>query len=144
MPIVQDILALKGSHVHRIAPETSVLQAIHQMNRHKVGAMLVMQASEVVGIFTERDVLRRVIGETRSPADVTVAEVMTTEVICCTPTTDLDEISAIMQEKRIRHVPCFDDGRLCGMISIGDINAYHVSQHVETINQLSDYICGRA
>jgi CBS domain-containing protein len=145
MPFVQDVLREKGTEVQTVAPEASVLQAIGQMNQQKIGALVVTQADRIVGIFTERDVLRRVVCDPRRPQDITVAEVMTSEVVCCPPTADLDDISAIIKNRRIRHVPiCGDDGRLIGLISIGDVNAYHVSNQEATILGLNEYIYGRA
>lgn len=144
MPTVQDVLAVKGSMVHSIDPTATVLEATQKMNQHKLGALLVMAEGHVAGIFTERDVLRRVVAEQRDPSTSTVGEVMTTEVICCQPEDDLDEISAVMQQKRVRHVPvCGANGRIMGMISIGDVNAYHASNQEAHINFLSDYIYGR-
>lgn len=144
MPTVRDILAAKGSQVFSIGPEASVLQATRQMNQHKVGALVVMHQQQVVGIFTERDVLRRVVAEQRSPSDVNVADVMTSEVICCEPDRDLDDASTIMQQRRIRHLPvCDEDGGLIGLISIGDLNACHASHQQQTIHFLNDYIYGR-
>lgn len=145
MPTVADILQQKGSTVHSTEPDASVLEAIHKMNQHKLGALVVMSQSRVVGMFTERDVLRRVVGEQRDPSQTKVGEVMTSEVICCPPETDLDEVSTIMVQRRVRHVPvCDDDGKLHGMISIGDVNAFHVSHQEATISYLSEYIYGRA
>jgi CBS domain-containing protein len=145
MPTVADVLLAKGHTVHSIEPGATVLEATNKMNQHKLGALVVMSGGRVVGMFTERDVLRRVIGEMRSPAETKVAEVMTAEVICCSPEADLDEISTIMQQKRIRHVPiCDSDGQLRGMVSIGDVNAYHVTNQEATITFLNDYIYGRA
>jgi CBS domain-containing protein len=96
-------------------------------------------------MFTERDVLRRVVGEMRNPAETKIGEVMTNEVVCCGAEADLDEVSAIMQARRIRHVPvCDRDGKLLGMISIGDVNAYHVTNQEATITFLNEYIYGRA
>jgi CBS domain-containing protein len=127
MPTVADILSRKGSTVHTISPTVTVLEATNKMNQHKLGALVVMSDTAVVGMFTERDVLRRVVGEQRDPARTTVAEVMTSEVICCPPEADMDEVSQIMQQRRVRHVPvCDDNGKLHGLISIGDVNAYHV------------------
>ena len=144
MPTVSDVLAAKGGQVNSVSPATRVLDAINKMNQHKIGAVLAVQDGQVAGIFTERDVLRRVIGEQRSPADCTVSEVMTEDVICVRPETDLDEVAAIMQQKKIRHVPvCNDDGRLHGMISIGDLNAFHASSQEAQIHFLSEYIYGR-
>ena len=145
MPSVRDVLAAKGSDVVSVSPATRVLDAIDKMNRHKIGAVLVMHDGQVAGIFTERDVLRRVIGEQRQPANCTVGEVMTEDVICVAPETDLDEVSAIMQQKKIRHVPVCDEQtrKLHGMVSIGDVNAYHASEQEQQIHFLSDYIYGR-
>lgn len=144
MPTVQDILAVKGCMVHTIDPSATVLAAIHYMNHHKLGALIVMQDGQVGGIFTERDVLRRVIGEQRDPSTTRVGEVMTTEVICVSPDTDLDDVSSIMQQKHVRHLPvCAEAGRVRGMISIGDVNAYHSSDQQAHIHFLNDYIYGR-
>lgn len=144
MPTVSDVLAAKGDQVHSVTPTTRVLDAINKMNQHKIGAVLAVQDGQVAGIFTERDVLRRVVGEQRNPADCHVSEVMTEDVICVRPQTDLDDVAAIMQQKKIRHVPvCDENGRLHGMISIGDLNAFHASSQQAQIHFLSEYIYGR-
>ena len=144
MPTVRDVLAIKGNQVHSVSPAARVLDAIREMNQHKIGAVLVMHEGQVAGIFTERDVLRRVVGEERHPAHVTVGEVMTEDLVCVGPDADLDEVSAIMKNRKIRHLPvCDDDGRLHGMVSIGDINAYHASNQEAQIHFLSEYIYGR-
>ena len=145
MPTVLDVILSKGDTVHSIGPNESVIDAVHKMNQFKIGCLMVMQGDQVVGIFTERDVLRRVIGEGRNVQDVTVGEVMTTEVVCCGPNVDLDDVSAIMKTRRVRHVPvCGDDGRLHGVVSIGDVNAFHSSNQEQTIHFLNEYIYGRA
>ena len=92
MPSVADILAVKGPQVHSTTPGTTVLMATQKMNQYKLGALIVMQGNEVAGIFTERDVLRRVVAEQRDPSTTTVAEVMTTTVTTVKPDTDLDEV----------------------------------------------------
>ena len=144
MPTVQDVLSVKGEKVHSVSPTTTVLAAIQKMNEHKIGALLVMHDRSVVGIFTERDVLRRVIGEQKQPADCTVGQVMTEDVICVSPETDLDEVSTIMKNRKVRHIPvCGDDGKLHGMVSIGDLNAYHASNQEAQIHFLNEYIYGR-
>ena len=144
MPTVQDVLAVKGSTVHTIEPSATVLAATQKMNAHKLGALMVMADGQVAGIFTERDVLRRVVAEQRDPSTCTVGEVMTTDVICCHPDDDLDEISSVMQQKRVRHVPvCDSNGKMMGMISIGDVNAFHATHQEAHINFLSEYIYGR-
>lgn len=145
MPQVSDILRVKGSQVHSIAADTTVLEATQKMNQDKIGALVVTVKEEIVGIFTERDVLRRVVAEQRDPRSTLVGEVMTAEVICCPPETDVDEVSSIMRDRRIRHVPvCDAEGQLLGMVSIGDINACNASNQESTIHFLSEYIYGRA
>lgn len=146
MSTVQDILNSKGSFVHAIEPTATVLEAIHKMNQHKLGALVVKVGDgHIVGIFTERDVLRRVIGQGREPSTTLVEEVMTSDVICCRPDTPVEDASAIMKNKRIRHLPvCDEDGTVRGLISIGDLNAYHASTQEAQIIFLNDYIYGRA
>jgi len=118
MPTVRDILAEKGSQVHRIAATASVLEATRAMNDHQVGALVVMDGAQIAGIFTERDVLRRVVAEERAPSAVRVGDVMTRNVVCCRPETDIDEASRIMRDRRVRHLPVADDrGQILGMIS---------------------------
>jgi CBS domain-containing protein len=145
MPTVQDILLTKGNSVQAVEPSASAMDAIRKMNQQKIGALLVMDKGHVEGIFTERDVLRRVVGQDRSPSEMLVSEVMTKDVICIAPETDLDDVSSIMKEKKVRHLPvCDAQGQLHGMISIGDVNAYHASHQQQTIHFLNEYIYGRA
>ena len=145
MPSVLDVLTVKGTYVHTTTPDTTVLAATQLMNQRKLGALIVMNGDDVAGIFTERDVLRRVVAEERDPSSCKVSEVMTHDVICCSPDTDLDEVSSIMKERRVRHVPvCDDQGRVRGMISIGDVNAYHATHQEAHIHFLNEYIYGRA
>jgi CBS domain-containing protein len=144
MATARDILASKGSFIHTISAGATGLQATQYMNEHKIGALVVMDEGRVVGMFTERDVLRRIVAPERSPRQTAVADVMTQDVICCEPDTDLEEASAIMTSRRIRHLPvCDTDGKLIGLVSIGDLNAFHSSTQEQTIHFLSDYIYGR-
>jgi CBS domain-containing protein len=145
MPTVQDVLLTKGSTVYSTDPQASVLEAVQSMNQHKLGALVVMDGEQVVGIFTERDVLRRVVGEGRNPRSTSVGLVMTNEVICVPPDTDIEEVSTIMQQRRVRHLPvCDDSGQLHGMISIGDVNAFYASHQEARLSFLNDYIFGRS
>ncbi len=145
MPSVRDVLSSKGAKVHSTSPDTTVLEAVSRMNNHKIGALVVMDGEDVVGMFTERDVLRRVVGQERSPSATKVGEVMTSEVVCCKPDSDLDDVAAIMKNRRVRHVPvCGNDGQLIGLVSMGDVNAYNASNQQTTIHFLNEYIYGRA
>lgn len=143
MPIVEDILMNKGRQVQSIEPSATVLDAIVKMNQHKIGALLAMEGGQVAGIFTERDVLH-VVGSRRPVEDTTVGEVMTKNVICVEPSTDLEECAQIMKQKKIRHLPvCGEDGEVHGMVSIGDVNASHASNQEAQIHFLNEYIYGR-
>jgi CBS domain-containing protein len=145
MATVQHILASKDCRVHFVSPSTTVLEATRLMNHHKIGAVMVMDADRIIGIFTERDVLRRVVAEAVNPAELPVERVMTQELICGQLSTELEEASRIMRDRRIRHLPiCDNDGRLLGMVSIGDLNAYYANINEARLSQLNDYVFGRA
>jgi CBS domain-containing protein len=144
MAAVKDILARKGTRIWSIGEKATVLEAAQVMNEHKIGALIVMEGDHIAGMFTERDVLRRVVGEERIPASTSVAEVMTAEVACCTPQTSIDEARTAMMERRIRHLPVVNaEGRLLGLISIGDLNAFEAASREETIFWMHEYLHGR-
>jgi len=141
---VRDILQRKGTTVLTIGPSASVLDAALQMNEHRIGALVVLLDAEIIGMFTERDVLRRVVGEHRDPATTLVQDVMSTEVVCCTRETGIEEARAAMKNRRIRHLPVVDDdNKLGGLISIGDLNAYDATSQEQTIYLLQEYLYGR-
>jgi CBS domain-containing protein len=145
MSTVRDILVTKGLHVQSIGPGATVLHGAMLMNEHKIGSLVVMDAGRVIGMFTERDILERVVVPRRDAGETTVADVMTTEVICCRPHTSLDEARGVMKNRRIRHMPVLDDAdELCGLISIGDLNAHAMHEHESTIYVMEQYIYGRA
>jgi CBS domain-containing protein len=145
MPTAREILSDKRSELLlTIAPDATALEAIRKMNHHRVGALIVMDAGRIAGIFTERDVLQRVVGVERNPSEIQVGDVMTRNVVCAPPDTDIEELSEIMRAKRIRHVPiCDEDGDPMGLVSIGDVNAKHANHQQATIHYLSEYIYGR-
>lgn len=144
MSRVCDLLATKGSHVMTVGPEATVLDAATLMNDHGIGSLVVLDAGRVIGMFTERDVMRRVVTERRDPAATRVGDVMTTEVVGCTPETTADEAASAMKNRRIRHLPvCGPDGTIVGIISIGDLNARVVSEQEQTIHLMQEYLYGR-
>jgi CBS domain-containing protein len=144
MARVGDLLQRKGPQVYTIGPEASVLQAALVMNEHRVGALVVLEAGCVIGIFSERDLLQRVVAQRRDPAQTRVTEVMTTEVVCCSPQTSTDEARGAMRDRRIRHLPVADEGgQLLGLISIGDLNAELQAEQEQTLFYLREYIGGR-
>ena len=145
MTTLSEILRDKqGQPLHGIGQEASVLEAVQMMNERSIGALIVRHAGNMVGIFTERDVLRRVVGKQLDPANVRVADVMTSRVICCTPATPIEEARELMKTRRVRHLPILDaEGEVVGLISIGDLNA-HLSTHQEVeIHYLHEYLHGR-
>ncbi len=143
MASIREILQTKGSQVWSIGTSATALQAALLMNEHKIGALVVIDQGRVAGMFTERDVLR-LVAERREPGQTSVGEMMTTEVVCCSPATSVDEAKSAMKNRRVRHLPVVgDDEQLLGVISIGDLNAYETADHQQTIFMMSEYLYGR-
>jgi CBS domain-containing protein len=140
MITVRDVLAGRTAPVVQVGGQQSVLEAARLMKTNRIGCVVVTQADTVVGIFTERDVLMRVVAEGLDPADVSVAYVMSSPVACCTLDTTLDECTANITAKRHRHLPVVENGRLVGMISSGDLLARQVREHETTIMYLKEYM----
>lgn len=127
-----------------VAPNTTVLDAIRTMNDRRIGAVVVGRGGRMEGIFTERDVLRRVVAEQRDVSSLPVSAVMTKDVICCDPETSVEEASRTMRDQRIRHLPiCDGEGHVVGLVSIGDVNAFHANVQDATIQLLNDYVTAR-
>ena len=145
MATVSDILAEK-SHRTVLSAERSetVLAATQRMNEHSIGALIVTDGGRLCGIFTERDVLRRVVVEQRPPAETLVGDVMTSHVACCSLDTSIDEVRTIMMTHRIRHLPVVNnEGGLLGLVSIGDLNAHLANDREVTLHFLNEYLHGR-
>lgn len=140
MPTAERMLERKGGELFWLTPSATVLEAAQLMNRRHIGSILVLEGSELRGIFTERDVMRRVVAEQRDARTTRIGEVMTKDVIVASPRTSLDELRLVMREKRVRHVPVVDRNRVIGMISIGDLNEAEREVQVETIQYLSAYM----
>jgi CBS domain-containing protein len=144
MVTVKELLAKKGSQVVTIGKDASVLDAALVMNEHRVGSLVVLEGGRIAGMFTERDVLRRVVAERRDPVTTPVSAVMTAEILCCTVETSIEEARGTMKNRRIRHLPVVDgDQKLLGLISIGDLNAHQATDQEQTIHLLHEYIYGR-
>lgn len=144
MRFVNELLHSKQSSLYTIDACDTVLEATQLMNERSIGAIIVTNANRLIGIFTERDVLRRVVAAERSPALTRVAEVMTAEVLLCSADTTVEEAREIMMSRRIRHLPIVDDeGTPIGMVSIGDLNAHQVREQQMEIGHLHEYLYGR-
>lgn len=139
---LRDILRTKGSEVIQIGPDRSVLDAVRSFSEHRIGALVVTVDSEIVGVVSERDVMNLMAERPDGLETVAVSEIMTTDVIVAVPTDDLDYVMNIMTNNRIRHLPIVEDGRLGGIVSIGDV-VNEVRRSVESENRhLKDYIQG--
>jgi CBS domain-containing protein len=136
------ILDRKGRNVFSVASKVTVSEAVAEMNRHRVGSVLILDEGRLVGIFTERDVLRRVVGAGVDPTRTLVADVMTQGPITIGPDTSIEETMRIFTEKRCRHLPVLEEGRLVGTISIGDITRWMADAHRAEAEHLKNYITG--
>jgi IMP dehydrogenase len=136
------VLDHKGAQVFTIGVRDTALAAATLMNERGIGGLVVLDEDRVTGMFTERDILRRVVAAKRDPSRTTVGEVMTTPVAYCRRDTPLDECRAIMTEHRIRHLPVIDDSGVCGIVTIGDLMAHDVTDREATIQYLNEYIFG--
>ncbi len=140
MATVKDILERKGYDVVTIAADDSVFTAAKLMNARGIGGVVVLDDEDVIGIFTERDILRRVVAERRDPAKTLVRDVMTAPVTTCRPGATLEECQTLLSDKRIRHLPVLDPDGVRGIITSGDILAFHVSEQAATIEYLNSYM----
>lgn len=128
--------------VHAIGPNDTVYEAIRKMAEHQIGALLVMEGDNVVGIVTERDYARKIALAGRSSKDTHVSVVMTSQVLGVGPQQTTEECMAIMTENRVRHLPVLDNGKLIGLVSIGDLVKEIISEQQFIIEQLEHYISG--
>jgi len=136
------LLERKGSAVHAIAPTLSIFEAVAEMNRLRIGAIVILEGGKLAGIFTERDVLRRVVGAAIDPKAVRVSEVMTRNVLTVAPEATVEEVAGMFTEKRCRHLPVVADDKLVGLISIGDISRWVADAHRAEAEHLRNYIAG--
>ena len=140
MATVEAILEHKGRAVISLAAGEPVLEAARLMNEKGIGSVVVTDEGDVVGIFTERDMVRRVVADQRDPFTAKLRDVMSSPVVSCSPDTPLNDCAVILTEKGIRRLPVSDDGRLVGLVTSRDILAYEVANHTATIEDLVDYI----
>jgi len=144
MTLVKDMLEQKGGKVVAVTDEDTVLHAARLMNEQRIGSVVVTAVGQgLIGIFTERDILRRVVAEGRAPDSTRIGDVMSTPVTCCQPASSLEECRAIMTGKRLRHLPVVENDEVVGIISIGDLLAVEVELQQTTIEYLHEYLHGR-
>ena len=134
------LLAEKDSGVHTVTPDTSVVDAVRAMNHHNIGALLVLEGNTIVGIFTERDVLVRVVAPGLDPLTTAVREVMTRNPVCVTSAMPVEGAMVLITGKRFRHLPVVENGQLRGLISSGDLTRWVVRDQQHQIEHLNAYI----
>jgi CBS domain-containing protein len=139
---VQQLLQAKGSETWSITPDATVFDAIKLMSEKEIGALVVTNDAAVVGILSERDYARKVLLKGRSSRNTPVRDIMSREVVCAEPDQNVEHCMNVMTEKRIRHLPVMENGRLIGIVSIGDLVKSIISEQQETIEQLESYIRG--
>ena len=142
MTTTHDILRSKGHAVYAVRPEDTVLAALGVMAEHDIGAVLVLDGDEVVGILTERDYARKVALVGRASKDSPVRSIMTADVVCVPPTGTVQDCMELMTERRVRHLPVVENGQVIGLVSIGDLVKATIDEQEFTISQLKNYIAG--
>ncbi len=140
MKTVRDLLHKKGAGVSSVTPETTVYETLKLMAEKNIGAVLVLDGDQPIGIFSERDYARQVILKGKTSKDTPVREVMTSRVVFVRPDQSIEDCMALMTDKRCRHLPVLDAGRLAGILSIGDVVKAVISEKQFIIEQLENYI----
>jgi len=139
---VKDILSQKGSDIITVQKNDAVDKVVSILNDKHIGAVIVKDGETVVGILSERDLLKKLLPECKCASDVITSEIMTDNLVITTVETSIEECMTVMTEKRIRHLPVFDGKDLVGIISIGDLMKHIVQEKAAQINYLHDYIAG--
>ncbi len=142
MSTARHLLLIKGTDVWSIGPEETVFEALRLMERQGVGALLVMEGDDLVGIISERDYARKIILMGRNSRETRVKDIMTSELITVHPETTLEECMELMTEHRIRHLPVLDDDKVMGVISIGDAVREIIHRQRETIKNMAGRVYG--
>ena len=142
MATVRDMLKTKGFEVWSVTPDTSVFDALELMAEKNIGAVLVIDSDNLIGILSERDYARKVILHGKSSSETPTREIMTERVMCVGPEDSAEQVMALITEKHIRHLPVLEDGELIGLISIGDVVKATIAQKEFIIEQLEEYIKG--
>ncbi len=137
------LLADKESKIHAISSQKTVFDAAMKMNHLGIGALLVIDDEQLVGIVSERDIIRKLIGQKHDLAVVHVADIMTKKLVTVPPTTTVQEAMRIITDRRFRHLPVIDNGKLIGLISIGDLTRWVMLAQEREIDALTGYIHGR-
>lgn len=142
MKPVFELLKNRNTTVYQITPSATVFEALGQLAEHSIGALLVMEGDQLVGVVSERDYTRKVALQGRNSKETTIADIMTRNVFTVTSTTRTRDCMSLMSQKKIRHLPVVDGAKVIGLISIRDIMDDIIADHEQTISQLTSYISG--
>ena len=137
---VSDILQVKGNNIYSVTGEVTVYEAVKIMGEKNIGALVVMDADVLKGIISERDYARKIVLKGKASRETLVKEIMTEQVITVAPEDQIERCMELMSEKHIRHLPIVDNGKVTGMISIGDVVNAIIASQKETIEHLKNYI----
>ncbi len=143
MKTVHEILQTKGYDIWSISPDSTVYEALKMMADKEVGALLVLDQGHIHGILTERDYARKIVLKGKFSKDVPVRDIMTDRVLYVRPSQTVEECMALMIDKRVRHLPVIEGGKIVGLISIGDVVKEVISEKEHLIVELENYITGR-
>ena len=143
MRTVKDILRAKGSQVYTISPDATVYEALGRMAENNVGALLVFEENDLVGLISERDYSRKTILKGRFSKETAVSEIMTAKVVTVHPDDDIEECMELFTDKHIRHLPVVEEGKIVGIVSIGDIVKSIIDYKEFIIEELENYIKGQ-
>ena len=142
MKTLKHLLDEKGREVWSLAPENTVFDAIKLMAEKGIGALAILKGGNLVGMITERDYARKVILKEKSSNETCIRDIMTTKVVYARSDQSIDECMALMTEKRVRHLPVFEEGKMVGIVSIGDLVKAIIAEQQFVIEQLEQYISG--
>ena len=143
MSIVRNILQKKGNAVHSISPDSSVYDALEELEEKNIGSLVVVENGKLIGVFTERDYARKVILKGRSSKETLVRDIMSSDPLFVNPHHTLEECMQLMTDKFIRHLPVLENDELVGVISIGDVVKYTIYEKDFIIENFEHYITGR-
>lgn len=142
--LVSEILEAKGSAVFAIAPEASVAEAARQLSERRIGALVILEEGRLAGILSERDIVRALARQGAGCLERPVSALMTAKVTTCRPGQPIAEVMETMTRHRIRHLPVLEEGRLAGMVSIGDVVKWRLAEAQEEVAQMTAYVAGAA
>lgn len=139
---LHEVLGEKGQDIYSVNADATVQDAVNVMVQNRVGCVLVMENDQVKGLFTERDLMTRVVHEGKDPKTTPIGDVMTTEIATVSPQMRIDEAMSLCTKKRLRHLPVYDDNKLVGIVSTGDLTKAAVGEQEHKIDDLTSYIYG--